>query len=434
MDLLLKYITLEDPNVRFVVVAIVLLGAVSGMVGSFNFLRKKTLVGETVAHSMLPGVLIAFLLSGVKSPIIMIFGAALSGWMSIWLVDYITQKSKIKGDSALAIVLSSFFGLGIVLLTMIQSSFSGNQSGLDHYIFGNAAAMTPEDSTTFAVVCLVVFVLVMSSYLSIKATIFNSDYAQSIGISRKKIDILISILTILTISVGIKAVGIVMMSALLIIPPTAARFWTDRLVPMLIISGCFGALGGWLGSFISYYETNMPTGPLTIVCVSIIAFVSMMFAPKKGIVYQRWNKLLLRRRINEENLLKAAVQNEVRGKGKLFDRAQINTRQYFEQKLWNRTINRLKNKGFVYKVHTGYTLSMAGRNYGADIDRRHKIWEVYLQRRMQMSVHLVHDEAETMEHFLTPEIEEEILGELGLCSRFNPLLEIHEIIPDPDIA
>ena len=109
MDLLLKYITLEDPNVRFVVVAIVILGAVSGMVGSFNFLRKKTLVGETVAHSMLPGVLIAFLLSGVKSPIIMILGAALSGWMSIWLVDYITQKSKIKGDSALAIVLSSFF-------------------------------------------------------------------------------------------------------------------------------------------------------------------------------------------------------------------------------------------------------------------------------------------------------------------------------------
>ena len=163
MDLLLKYITLEDPNVRFVVVAIVLLGAVSGMVGSFNFLRKKTLVGETVAHSMLPGVLIAFLLSGVKSPIIMILGAALSGWMSIWLVDYITQKSKIKNDSALAIVLSSFFGLGIVLLTMIQSSFSGNQTGLDHYIFGNAAAMTPEDSTAFAPVCLIVVLFVVSS-------------------------------------------------------------------------------------------------------------------------------------------------------------------------------------------------------------------------------------------------------------------------------
>ena len=434
MERLLKYITLEDPNVRFVVVAIVLLGGVSGMVGSFNFLRKKTLVGETVAHSMLPGVLIAFILSGVKSPIIMILGAAFTGWMSIWLVDYITQKSKIKSDSALAIVLSSFFGLGIVLLTMIQSNFSGNQSGLDHYIFGNAAAMTPQDSVTFAVVCIVVLVLVVSSYLSIKATIFNSDFAQSIGISRKKIDVLISILTILTISVGIKAVGIVMMSALLIIPPTAARFWTDRLVPMLLIGGFFGALGGWLGSFISYYETNMPTGPLTIVCVSIIAFASMMFAPKKGIIYQRWNKLLLRRRINEENLLKAAVQNEVRGKGKLFDRTQINKRQYFEQKLWYRTINRLKNKGFIYKVHTGYTLSMAGRNYGADIDRRHKIWEVYLQRRMQMSINLVHDEAETMEHFLTPEIEGEILRELGLCSRFNPLLEIHEIVPDPDIV
>ena len=250
----------------------------------------------------------------------------------------------------------------------------------------------------------------------------------------EKIDTLISIITILTISVGIKAVGIVMMSALLIIPPTAARFWTDRLVPMLIISGVFGSLGGWIGAFVSYSQTNMPTGPWTIVSVSIIAFISMLFAPRKGIVYQRWNKLLLRRRINEENLLKAAVQNEVRGKGKLFTRESINQRQFFEPNLWNRTVGRLSSKGLIRPVHGGFTLSTAGRSYGADIDRRHKIWEVYLQRRMQMSVHLVHDEAETMEHFLTPEIEEEILRELGLCSRFNPLLEIHEIIPDPDLV
>jgi manganese/zinc/iron transport system permease protein len=220
---------------------------------------------------MLPGVLIAFLLSGVKNPAVMILGAAISGWMSIWVVDYITQQSKIKGDSALAIVLSSFFGLGIVLLTMIQSRYVGNQSGLDHYIFGNAAAMTPADSIAFASVSLVVLGLIIASYWSVKAIIFNSDYAQSIGISRKKIDTLISIITILTISVGIKAVGIVMMSALLIIPPTAARFWTDRLVPMLIISGVFGSLGGWIGAFVSYSQTNMPTGPWTIVSVSIIA-------------------------------------------------------------------------------------------------------------------------------------------------------------------
>lgn len=434
MDIFIKYLTLEDPNVRYVVLAIVLLGGMSGTVGSFNFLRKKTLVGETVAHSMLPGVLIAFLLSGVKNPLVLIAGASISGWLSILVVDYITTKSKIKGDSALAIVLSSFFGFGIVLLTMIQNNYQGNQSGLDHYIFGNAAAMTPEDSMAFAGVSILVLVLIIGSFWSIKAIIFNHEYAQSIGINRRTINALISIITILTISVGIKAVGIVMMSALLIIPPTAARFWTDRFIPMLIISGIFGAIGGWAGAFVSYSQSNMPTGPWTIVIVSIIAFASMLFAPKRGIVYERWGKLLLRRRINEENLLKAAVQNEVRGKGKLFTRASLQERQSFESKLWKRTINRLTNKGFVLKVHGGYTLSTSGRNYGADIDRRHKIWEVYLQRRMQMSVHLVHDEAETMEHFLTPEIEDEILRELGLCSRFNPLLEIHEIIPDPELA
>lgn len=434
MEILYKYLTLADPNVRYVVLSIVLLGGVSGAVGCFNFLQKKTLVGETVAHSMLPGVLVAFLLSGVKNPYILVTGAAISGWLSILLVDAITNHSKIKSDSALAIVLSSFFGFGIVLLTMIQSRYSGNQSGLDHYIFGSAAAMSPEDSIAFAWVSILVVILVIAYYFNLKAIIFNLDYAQSIGINSKRVNGLISFITILSISVGIKAVGIVMMSALLIIPPTAARFWTSRLVPMLLLSGFFGAFSGWIGAFVSYAKTSMPTGPWTIVAVSCIAFASMLFAPKKGVLHQRWSKLLLKRRINEENLLKAAVQNEVRGKGRLFTRESIIQRQFFELKRWKRTINRLARKKLVLKVNTGHTLSAKGRSYGAEIDRRHKIWEVYLQRRMQMSLHLVHDEAETMEHFLTPEIEDEILSELGLCSRFNPILEIHELIPDTNLT
>lgn len=421
---------MSEPNVRYVALAILLLGGVSGAVGTFNFLRKKTLVGETVAHSMLPGILIAFILSGVKDPFILIVGAAISGWLSILLVDYITRNSKIKGDSALAIVLSSFFGLGIVILTVIQRKLPREQSGLDHYIFGNAAAMSPNDSIVFGIVCIVVLLVVGWNYFSLKTMVFNKDYAQSVGMNTRWIETLISFITILSISVGVKAVGIVMMSAMLIIPPTAARFWTDKLGRMLLIGGAFGALSGWLGAFVSYSYNNMPTGPWAIVIISLIAFFSMLFAPKKGVVFLRWNKLLLKRRMNEENLLKAAVQLEIRGKGKLFNRRSISRRQLFDVRLWNRTIKRLRRKGMVKKVHTGFTLSTEGRAIGAEIDRRHKIWEVYLQRRMQMSIHLVHDEADTMEHFLTPEIEAEILKELGLCSRFNPLLEIHEIVPE----
>ncbi len=421
---------MSEPNVRYVALAILLLGGVSGAVGTFNFLRKKTLVGETVAHSMLPGILIAFILSGVKDPFILIVGAAISGWLSILLVDYITRNSKIKGDSALAIVLSSFFGLGIVILTVIQRKLPREQSGLDHYIFGNAAAMSPNDSIVFGIVCIVVLLVVGWNYFSLKTMVFNKDYAQSVGMNTRWIETLISFITILSISVGVKAVGIVMMSAMLIIPPTAARFWTDKLGRMLLIGGAFGALSGWLGAFVSYSYNNMPTGPWAIVIISLIAFFSMLFAPKKGVVFLRWNKLLLKRRMNEENLLKAAVQLEIRGKGKLFNRRSISRRQFFDVRLWNRTIKRLRRKGMVKKVHTGFTLSTEGRAIGAEIDRRHKIWEVYLQRRMQMSIHLVHDEADTMEHFLTPEIEAEILKELGLCSRFNPLLEIHEIVPE----
>ena len=428
-NFLWKYLTFEDPNVAFVALATIMLGGISGVVGSFNFLRKKTLVGETVAHSMLPGVLAAFMLSQVKHPLFLIMGAAASGWLSIRYVDYITTHSKIKGDSALAIVLSSFFGLGIVMLTVIQNKFPAEQSGLDHYIFGNAAAMTPEDSTAFSVVSVVVLLLVFSFYHSIKAVLFNPDYARSIGISLPKMESLISFMTILSIAVGLKAVGIVMMSALLIIPPTAAQFWTRKFHVMLLLAGFFGALSGWLGAFVSYLKSGMPTGPWTIVIVAMIAFLSMLFAPKRGLIYHRWSKLLLSKRMVEENVLKAAVQLEVRGHGKLFNYKSISTRQQMPIRVWKRAIRRLRRKGLVRKVHTGFTLSGNGRAYGAEIDRRHKIWEVYLQRRMQLSIHVVHDEAETMEHFLTQEIEDLILTELGLCSRYNPLLEIHEIVP-----
>lgn len=429
MNSLWKYLTFEDPNVAFVALATIMLGGISGVVGSFNFLRKKTLVGETVSHSMLPGVLAAFMLSQVKHPVFLILGAAVSGWLSIRFVDYITTHSKIKGDSALAIVLSSFFGLGIVMLTVIQNTFPAEQSGLDHYIFGNAAAMTPEDSIAFSVVSLIILFLVFSFYHSIKATIFNPDYARAIGISLPKIETLLSFITILSIAVGIKAVGIVMMSALLIIPPTAAQFWTRKFPVMLVLAGFFGALSGWLGAFVSYLKSGMPTGPWTIVIVAIIAFLSMLFAPKRGLIYQRWSKMLLSMRMTEENVLKAAVQLEVRGHGKLFNYKSIVTRQFMPVRVWKRAIRRLRRKGLVRKVHTGFTLSGEGRAYGAEIDRRHKIWEVYLQRRMQLSISVVHDEAETMEHFLTQEIEDLILTELGLCSRYNPLLEIHEIVP-----
>ena len=196
MNDLIKYLTLSDPNVRYVALAILLLGGVSGAVGTFNFLRKKTLVGETVAHSMLPGVLIAFVLSGVKDPLVLISGAAVSGWLSIWVVDYITRHSKIKGDSALAIVLSSFFGLGIVMLTVIQRTYGREQSGLDHYIFGNAAAMSPEDSVVFGIISLVVLLIVAWHYFSLKAVVFNQDFAQSVGINTKWIETLISFITI----------------------------------------------------------------------------------------------------------------------------------------------------------------------------------------------------------------------------------------------
>lgn len=429
IEVIWKYLTLADPNTRFVAIATLLLGGVSGVVGTFNFLRKKTLIGETVAHATLPGIVIGFMLFQIKNPAILIIGAGLSGWLSITVVDHITRTTKIKGDSALAIVLSGFFGVGVLLLTVVQAYYPSEQSGLDHYIFGNAAAMTPVDGWTFGIVGVVVLLLVLAHYENLKSYIFNPEFTSSIGISAKRIDFIISTITILTIAIGIKAVGIVMMSALLIVPPTAARYWSNKMGVIVILSGVFGALGGYLGAFVSFASSKMPTGPWAIIVVTIIAFLSMMFSPKHGVMILKRRKRKLRERIEEENILKCGVQLEVRGHGKLFRREDVCTRQYMSPKTWNPAISRLHKNKLVERVYDRYTLTQEGRAYGVEIDRRHKIWEIYLQRRMQLKVHYVHDEAETMEHFLTPEIERDILDELKLCSRFNPLLEIHELVP-----
>lgn len=273
-----------------------LLGLAAGVIGTFSFLQKQSLIGDAAAHAALPGVALAFLLTGEKELPILMAGAVITSTLAVYSIQGIVQYSKLKADAAIGLVLSVFFGIGIVFLTIVNRQPGGNQSGLSDFIFGKAAAMTKSD-LNWLFICagliLIVSILLQKQW---ELMIFDPVYAKSIGLPVNLLKITLTALIVLTIVTGIQSVGVILMSALLIIPAATAKLWMKTVVGMLIFSGLLGGVSGVVGTYISSLETGLSTGPM-IVLVSSFAFVlSYLISPKAGII----RKVLLKRRIQRE--------------------------------------------------------------------------------------------------------------------------------------
>ncbi|MBC7389173.1 MAG: metal ABC transporter permease, partial [Opitutaceae bacterium] len=209
MDKIIEFFSFTDANIRFVTAGTVLLAVSSALVGGFSFLRKRTLSGDVIAHSILPGICLAFLIFNTKNPIVLLTGAFITGWISIVAVDFIVKNSKLKEDAALAIVLSVFFGVGIFLLTAIQHTDMANQTGLDKFLFGKAASLVGEDVVVFGFFSVVLIVLVYVFFKELTLVSFDKNFAKTSGLPVKFLETLLSSLTVMAVVVGIQAVGVV---------------------------------------------------------------------------------------------------------------------------------------------------------------------------------------------------------------------------------
>lgn len=296
----------RDPNTQWILLGCMLLGLSSGVLGSFAYLRKQSLMGDALAHAALPGICIAFILTGTKSVGGFLVGAAISGLIATFIIGFITRHSRIKQDSALGIVLSVFFGFGIVLLTWIQHSGSGNQSGLDKFLFGQAAALVAEDVRTMAIVSLALIAVCALLFKEFKLLSFDPGFARGIGMPVAFLDQLLMLLIVVAVVVGIQAVGVVLMAALLITPAVTARYWTDRLGVMTALSGLFGALSGFAGTWASTAADSLPTGPLSVLAATAWFTVSLLFAPRRGLLAKGLQHRAARRQHLEQVSLVAA--------------------------------------------------------------------------------------------------------------------------------
>lgn len=276
-----------DYTLRTVALGASLLGVASGALGGFALLRRQALLGDAISHAALPGIALAFLVTGSKAPLVLVTGAALAGWIGAALIMSVTRRTRVTYDSALGIMLSVFFGFGLVLLTYIQRIPGANQAGLDNFLFGQAAALVEKDVLVILGLGSGALVLLVLFWKEFKVLSFDRAFGATIGLPMKRLDHLLTALFVIAIVIGLQTVGVVLMSAMIIAPGAAARQWTDRLGRMIVLSATFGAISGLGGALVSSSADHVPTGPAIVLIVSAIVVVSLLFAPNRGLVWRR---------------------------------------------------------------------------------------------------------------------------------------------------
>lgn len=294
----------SDYTARTILLGAASLGVVSGVVGSYAVLRKQSLVGDVMSHAALPGIVLAFLIMGVKEQLPIFIGAALSAVLAVFLINLVTSNSRIKTDSAMGMALSVFFGLGLVLLTYAQKMPDANQAGLDKFLFGQAEALVEKDVLVIGLTGVFALLVVGVFWKEFKLLCFDPDFGGTMGFSMKSLDLLVTAVIVSAIVIGLQTVGVVLMSSLLIAPAVAARQWTGSMGSMVILAASVAVVSAVTGVALSSGLENVPTGPAVIVCVSIIAFFSVLFSPN-GFFTLRFKDARSRREIRKDYVLKA---------------------------------------------------------------------------------------------------------------------------------
>ncbi|MFA7272806.1 MAG: iron chelate uptake ABC transporter family permease subunit [Crocinitomicaceae bacterium] len=404
-----------------VLVGLAVIASVAGVIGCYAFLRRRTLIGDAVSHSVLPGVAIGFMLSGTKDPFALLAGGLFFGYLAILSIDWIHRKSKLSEDTAIALVTTVYFALGSVLLSIVSGMENGQQAGLKNFLFGKAATLTELDVMVFIGAAILIVIAVLLFYKPFLLISFNKDFASAQGWKSNRYETLLSLLTVLVITIGLQAVGVVLMSALLIAPAAAARYWTNSLRKMMVIAALFGAAAGVGGGLLSLVGENMPTGPWVVMILFVFTLLTLLLSPNKGFFAIQQRNRHNERKINQENVMKILHQLGEVGKSHVTISEMLDKRR-MDTSVLTKTLRALQKEHFIItdKQHL-LSLTETGRVEAMRIVRLHRLWELYLTQRLKFKEDHIHGTAETIEHLITDDLEEALLKELDY-----PEMDPHE--------
>ncbi|NUQ64760.1 MAG: metal ABC transporter permease [Pirellulales bacterium] len=427
VDQFLRVASLRDYNTRVVLLGTTLLGVSAGVVGTFMLLRRRSLMGDVVAHASLPGVALAFIVLEAVSPgmgrslTALLAGAVLAGFLGILATVAIRRYTRIKEDAALAIVLSVFFGLGIALFTVVQNLPTGNAAGLHHFIYGKAASMVADHVRFIAAASALVLTLCLLFFKEFTVLAFDEQYAAAQGWPVLRLDVLLLALVVGVTVIGLQSVGLLLVVAMLIIPAAAARFWTDRLGWMTMVSGLLGGLGAAAGVAASAIFPRLAAGAVIVLASSFFFLVSMLFGIRRGVLVQAFALRRSRRRVGRHDLLRAMYENvessvetdgspeglDLTAQPVAFDRL-LATRSWSAARV-RRLLAAAQREGLVTgNASSGYRLTARGAADARRVVRNHRLWEMYLITYADVATSHIDRDADEIEYVLDPDLVAEL--------------------------
>lgn len=434
---LTRTLLLQDHNTRIVVLATTLLGLAAGAVGSFTLLRRRALMGDALSHAMLPGIGLAFLLAPAfgadgKSLLVLLGGAGVSGVIGTLTILLIRHQTRLAEDAALGIVLSVFFGAGLAILGVVQQASGGHAAGLESFILGKTASITTADALWIAVAGLIASVGLLIAYKELKLICFDQGYAAARGYPTLGLDVALMSLVVLITVVGLQAVGLILMIALLVIPAAAARFWVSGVGQMTLLSSMLGATSCLVGALISALAPNLPSGATIVLVAAGLFFISFALGTNRGVWVRTAHRWATERRTDRHHVLRGIYEIlEARSPALRAGRLReldldsqewrvamqelLGLRSWSPQRL-SRELRRSHRDGLLQYADGWITLTDRGWAEAQRVTREHRLWELYLIAHADVAPGRVDRDAERIEHVLEPEM----IGQLERLLRQSP--------------
>jgi manganese/zinc/iron transport system permease protein len=401
-----RFFSFQDASLRLALLGALLLGLNCGLLGGFVVVRRMALVGDMLSHAVLPGIVLGFLWNQTKDPLAILIGALLAGAVATAVNTVLNRTTRLKPDAIQGLVLASFYGIGICLLGLVQQLPTAAKSGLDQFLFGQAAALSAGDVTMMAVATGLSLLLVIWFFHDLLALSFHRGFGESVGLRMALLHQVIMLLTAFAIIVAMQAVGVVLVSAMLIIPAATAYLLTDRLHRLLGLSAVLGMAAAGLGAFTSFLGNHLPTGPLMVLAGAGFFATAFLFGPRHGWLTRVVRLWLRRARMERENTLKAMHRVlEDRGGGDGVSLTELAALRREDALTSRAKARELVNAELATLSEDGQTLffTPAGEQRARAVVRNHRLWELYLTHAASFSPDHVHDQAEEIEHVLGEE-------------------------------
>lgn len=402
-------------NATVVALGCAAFGLAAGALGCFVLLRGRALIADAAAHATLPGVAGAFILAAMfgwdaRSLPLLLAGATITATISILIVNGLAAGARLRDDAAMALVLSISFGCGVVLMSVVQSLPVGGQAGLASFILGQAAGMSAADAMLIGGLALLAVLLVAVLFRPLAVLCFDRGFAASVGLPVRALDLALLALMLAVTVAGLRAVGLILVVGLMVIPAATARLWTERLEVMVPLAAAFGAVAAWFGAALSAAAPQMPTGA-TIVLVACAGFMlALVFAPRRGALAFALRQARLSLVVARDHALRTAFEAAERGDATPPVPGWAALGHGAGWSAWQRTVlpHWLRASGLVAEdAGGGVMLTASGLALARDLTRRHRLWEHYMQSAGGLLPGAAHRAADAVEHTLPAEVARE---------------------------